>query len=489
MRYKIMVIDDRKEDREDIYKQFFLKTEFEVEYIWTHKMFLERRNSPFDAYFVDVFLDKADWKGINADKLLRELMSTWPRSAPVFLVSQFWGDFAALSILKGAGESSAKVVQYLAWIEFIQAIENSEAGSSRKDVLLRKLTVELDRWHGRSGFRPGPNETIRVLLLADVQFGDPKTDCSSTFAEHWIARSLKRDKLMPDLLVISGDVTHSGRPDQFALALDRFEKDLMKPLWGDNDVDNMRDRIVLVPGNHDVNLRFLASDQYAYSPETNSFSNESVPFASDDKTRYSRHCDYALEPFRRFARHLTGDRNWDDSPNLSWVDRRFLHCGLRFVVLNSVAEANIATPGRASFQEKTMREINRSVSTESPDEYFTIAVSHHGLCQAGSAGKEKQIDNWEEVGRDFFVLNGVRLWIYGHYHDFDVRSLNNKTFQQTPLWLLQLPTARVISQNRGFCLLELLRVNGVVSDAYVHQYILGKSSATKSERLRVYEKG
>lgn len=496
MTYKLMIIDDSKNRREKKYQEVFNTLDFEPLYIWTKQDFEKHRDTPVDGYVLDVFLDKGDWNNTNAAELLRDAIQVAPRPAPVFLVSQLWGDPRILQILKHAGESSAKVVQYLAWSEFEQATASSpkinnedEAAKNRMSALRNKLLFELDRWHGRSCFRPEPDDTIRILLLADVQFGDPETDPNAPFAEHLIARALRRDGKIPDLIAIAGDVSHSGRPDQFAIAEERFTLDLMGQLWGNNNVDNFRDRIVLVPGNHDVNLRFSACDNRKFNLENSNLENDTTPMSWKKDYPYLLHHDYAMEPFRRFARRLTNDRHWEDSSGLSWVDRRFLHCGIRFFNLNSAVKANAANPNIACLDEDILRDISRSLGGDDPDLVFSIALSHHGLRPEGSSNDEKTVDDWLSVGCDFFFMHKIRLWLYGHYHKFAARSINDTPFDDAPLWLLQAPTSRVGKTTRGFCLLELSRKNGKVTDANVHHYVLENNTADIRGSRRVFDKG
>jgi len=493
MTYKLMVIDDRT-SRKDQYKKVLSTMDFDPIYVWTRRDFEKCREIPVDGYLLDVFLDKGDWNTTTAAALLKDAIQSAPRPAPVFLVSQHWGDDKVLDILKQAGESSAKIIQYLPWSEFEQATEPDEAAKERLKALRMKLLSELARWHGRSGFRPKPDDTIRILLLADPQFGDPKTDKNATFAENWIAKKLKTDAqkpngdALPDLIVLAGDVTHSGRPDQFALAEERLTLDLMGSLWGNNNIDRMRDRLVIVPGNHDVNLRFSAADKRYFSPTSKDFKSDTPTILNEDKFPYPSHSEYALEPYRRFAHRLTAQRDWQDFSSMSWVDRRFIHCGIRFFVLNSVAELNADSPDRACFSERATRAISRSLADDTPDSVFSIAVSHHGLHPEGS-GNEKEIENWLPIGRDFFSMHKIRLWLYGHYHSFDRRSLNSIPFNEKPLWMVQVPTTRIYPSTRGFCILELIRESGEVTDAYVHQYVLENGTTEKKDPLRVYGRG
>ena len=489
MAYKLMVIDDLQDKREKLYMEVLSAPEFETLYVWSRSDLIKHKDTPVDGYLIDIFLDRGDWASDNAANLLKTFIQNAPRPAPVFLISQHWGEERVLDVLKQAGESSAKVVQYLAWSEFQQATMPDAAAKNRLDALRRKISSELNLWHGRSRFHPKPDDTIRVLILADLQFGDRQKDVEAPLAEHWIVHTLYKHNEIPDILVIAGDISHSGRPDQFALAEEKLALDLMEPLWGQNNIDRMRDRIVLVPGNHDVNLRFSACDNYKFDLKTKELQTETIPIIGNNNSRYRLHQDYALEPFRYFAHRLTRDRNFEDSAELSWVDRRFLHCGLRFFVLNSVAELNSTKPVHSSFSENAMRLINRSLLDDKANSIFSIAVSHHGLRPEGAGDSAKQVDDWASVGRGFFSMNGIGLWIYGHYHEFSARSINSQPFDQKPLWLVQAPTLRMKNPHRGFCVLELSRKGGIICDAHINHYVLENSTSVKKNRRRVFDKG
>ena len=489
MSFKLMVVDDRP-DRKEFYEKVLAKDIFDPLFIWSRSEFEKYRETPVDGYLLDVFLDRGDWSNTNAASLLKDAIQCAPRNAPVFLVSQRWGDPRVLDVLKQAGESSASIIQYLAWEEFEASCVDDDTARKRLKALQMKLQSELTRWHGRSGFRPGPDDTIRILLIADPQFGDGATDSKAKFAENWIAKRLKEDarKLedygLPDLIVVAGDVSFSGRPDQFILAEERLLHDLIAPLWGGNNVERMRDRLILVPGNHDVNLRFSAVDGVLFSPRTKSFEDDSPILIDDNDNPYPSHSAYPLEPFRRFAHRMTTQREWLDSSSLSWVDRRFIHCGIRFFVLNTVADLDANSPDCARIRENDTRVINRSLADDVPDSIFSIAVSHHGLPPAG-AKNETGVDNWQEVGSDFFAMHKIKMWLYGHYHEFGARSLDDSPFEDDPLWMVQIPTTRIYPK-RGFCVLELKRSDGVVKDAIVHHYVFEDGKTEKRKSRRVY---
>ncbi|TXG77069.1 hypothetical protein E6Q11_03395 [Candidatus Dojkabacteria bacterium] len=494
MKFKLMVVDDDLE-RKSAYEAVLSDEIFETIFVWSKEDFEKFKETPVDGYLLDVFLDKEGWrdkqKGTDAAEMVNMHLRSAPRPAPVFLVSQEWGDEKILDVLKQIGDSSVTVVQYFAWSEFQAVLSEEGDNQYRLRALRKKIESEIVRWHGRSRFMPAPDDSIRILLIADPQFGDPQTADTATYAENWIALTLKEwekkspEERVPDLIVIAGDISYSGRPAEFAFAEDRLIYDLIGPLWGKNNIDRMKDRLIIVPGNHDVNLRFSAADKYDFSLEEKNFSESKLPLISnDDGNPYPSHRDYGLAPFRNFAHKMTGQREWLESKTLSWVDRRFIHCGIQFFVLNTVAELDAESPARATIRESHVRQINRSILDGQPEGIFTIAVSHHGLAPRNQSKKEAGIENWVETGRELFSLNKVKLWMFGHYHQFDAPPEASDPFHESPLWTIQIPTTRIYCEERGFCVLDLKRKGGVVIDARVRSYALKNGKSTRSESDR-----
>jgi hypothetical protein len=485
MSYKIMIIDDAPEQRKPIYRKVFSNRHddvFDPVYVWTHEDFLDQRGAPVDAYVIDVFLQNGDWRHTKTVANLLEEIGNAPRLSPIFLISERWGDTDVLSVLKQLGDSSARVVQYLAWSEFEAAAEDGSEAQPRMEALLDKVHFELNRWHGRSNFSPNPDENITVLVLSDPQFGDPDTDNSSTFDDHAIAHLLRRENRIPHIVVIAGDLTHSGRPDQYKLAEERITKDLMGPLWGEAFIDEYRERILVVPGNHDANFRFSACDGLYFNPETQCFESDAFPVDNDPC-----HDDYTFEPFRRFALSLTNDRKWINANSFSWVDRRFLNWGIQFFLLNSVSCLTAKTPQNYVLNEEELRLIGRSLSGDESADVFNIAISHHGVPSPDVDASERNkagISNWKK-SQGFFKNQEIGLWLFGHNHDFNCHSINSEPFSEMPLWLMQCPTLRIGKSTRGFCVLELSRKGGKVVDANIRHYAIKNSVPSFCKECKV----
>ena len=67
-----------------------------------------------------------------------------------------------------------------------------------------------------------------------------------------IRERIQKDNLHPDFIVVTGDIAFSGQPAEYALARTFFEELLDK-------TDLTRERLFVVPGNHDANRNLVTS--------------------------------------------------------------------------------------------------------------------------------------------------------------------------------------------------------------------------------------
>lgn len=458
MKFKILIIDNDI-TRKTTYEMFFNSTnDIDCVFCSTKTEYLrDHINTPFDGYIVDLILEN-DW-GVDASEVFKELQNSAPRPAPVFLVSNLWGETRVLDVLSKAGQFSLKVVQYIAWTEFLKISQQIGHDNSRVKALYNKIYFELMRWHQLSNFRPKGDQEINLLIVSDIQYSDPDASKKSTYAENEIAYALDTENIFPHFVVIAGDITHSGTPEQFALAKDRLENDLFKQIWSHSYLEN-KDRIILVPGNHDVNLRYSSCEDYYFD----FISKKLVPNKNTDK---KSHESYSMEPFRRFAHELTNDHRWISSESFTWYDRRFIQCGIVFYNVNTVSKLNHLCPTKASFDEGAFRAISRDIGVNRDTDLFRVAISHHGtLPFSMRSSGDVEVDNWDETGMHFFVNQGINLWIQGHYHKYNTSSINDDEFADNNLWLLHAPTLTIRGEeSRGFCILKLTRNDGKVISA------------------------
>jgi predicted MPP superfamily phosphohydrolase len=91
--------------------------------------------------------------------------------------------------------------------------------------------------------------TLTWLHLSDLHFRASQAHNSNVVLKALlrdIRERIQKDGLHPDFLAVTGDIAFSGQPAEYALAR-AFLDDLLAA------TDLPRERLFLVPGNHDVN--------------------------------------------------------------------------------------------------------------------------------------------------------------------------------------------------------------------------------------------
>ena len=109
--------------------------------------------------------------------------------------------------------------------------------------------------------RPSPvvvareGHPIRILHLSDLHFSPRTSWEANPILESLVARvaTLREAGLPPDLIAITGDIAHSGRPAEYDL-VERWLRDRLLPAAALDPRD-----LLMVPGNHDVDRQHTGS--------------------------------------------------------------------------------------------------------------------------------------------------------------------------------------------------------------------------------------
>lgn len=102
---------------------------------------------------------------------------------------------------------------------------------------------------------PAPNDDrpIRILHLSDIHFkADKAWDADPVLRAlvRFIAKEVN-DGFAPDLVAITGDVAFAGVAEEYQLARAWLDQQL----WPALPKNLSRDRLLLAPGNHDVDRK------------------------------------------------------------------------------------------------------------------------------------------------------------------------------------------------------------------------------------------
>ncbi len=487
LRYKLMIIDDEPERQGD-YQTIFDDQYFELLFIQNpDELRCLSQETPVDAYVIDAILDTGAWSAIcTAATLFEQNYLDPPRPTPVFLISRDWSDPNALKVLNMNLRHARNIeaLRCFAWQELEEASQTGDTGKAKLIALREKIRSDLAIWHEHSTLNipleEQPCKTIRILLLSDLQYTDPHTSDAAHFDELSIGKVLNRENLVPHLIAITGDIGFTGEPNDYHLAKQKIES-LMSYMWTE-DLDKWRERLILVPGNHDVNLRMSSCNQYNWKREEKTWEKRN-PIENRGSSTIFNYQNYALEPFRQFAKDITGSRYWDSYLTKCRVDRRFEALGLRFYLFNTVEKITVDAPKKYVLSPENIGEITRELSCkDKPEDFFNLAFSHHGNISHDSP--EEIVDNWSSAGKVFFSEQKMKLWCFGHQHKAD-RPQPEELDDDCMLYRVEVPTLKIktIEGLRGFSVIELDREHNKVTEARVHQFTLnanGKIEASSS---------
>jgi hypothetical protein len=466
-KYKLLIIDDLIKERLDVYERFFISDLFEIIKISDYSEFFKIKNQKFDAIILDVFLDQNGWDESKAQQVRQELKIKYS-NVPIFIISNRWGDPGILAEMTVLTNLFGKnVADYLSYLEINNSV--SEARNVNKIMndqlrcrFLDKLRVVRQE---ATGIEKEKDDDITLLLLSDIQFKDPHTVKATNGLLGSIISSLSNNDIYPDFVVITGDISFSGCPLEFEFAHKELTK-FTKRLWEGMPEEIRKQRIVLIPGNHDVNLRLAISSNISFSPNNKQIVIEGS--LDSDENKHKVTCEnlnndyskYGLLPFREFAFNLTGDRRWIESSNLNWIDQRFEHLGLSFINVNTVEKLN------GSFPKKAFIDIDSFSYLGTNSDTFSIMLSHHGRDSS-----ELEITSKESVEGSMLKTLNVQLWLWGHHHSYEMESLyrpaRGDDFSES--YSLQVPSSHQLAapqdRKRGYVVLDLKRSDCKVTSA------------------------
>jgi hypothetical protein len=474
-RYKIGIIDDEYDKRVNIYQQILGCDEFEFEHI-SEKALIENRDvnnalGKYNAIMVDVWL--AHHKQLKA---IKDVLAIIKGLAPVIFVSSEWANKSTLHQVFDfqASKHSTKQIFAISLAELIQGNESKPATKDGHDVsnhaasIRYDLLQRLDQFYLKSSYYKDPSDDFHLLHLSDPQFGDKAFDSESFLMEDALFKLFKESDTNVDFIIITGDITYSGKPYEFNLAKKWIEK-LIRRVWRipqDESTEHVKDRILLVPGNHDVDLDIMSSMYYKFD-----FKAGKHVKREDNLYEYKQK---GLASFREFAFEVTNDERWRSHNDLCWINNSFLHLGLRFFLLNTVAAIDCTEKqnfDRASVPREAIERL-ADQSLWSDKNVFSIAIAHHGEEKNGVKG----IDNWDEIAA-FFYHQNVKLFLHGHGHDnyscaLDMGKNSNYKLIQSMAQSSHLEKrAQSADSLRGFSIVVLKKENGdMISNVEIAPY-------------------
>ena len=478
--FKVLVVDDEK-TRNNTYNDV-LSGKFSVKIINDISMISPKKVMQFDLLVIDICLSK-NVDSLTAFKILEDFNLT----LPTVLVSGEW--------IKENGEPNEfilrvpnfkNVIKVVSWNEFNREGSNKRISEEIYYEFCKNRNIAIINEFDKS----------RILHLSDLQFGGGVTSlaCNDNLR---LATYLRENNIIPDFIVITGDIADKGKKEEYQSAKVWIEQ-LAKELWCDDNEDleyEHRQKIIIVPGNHDYDISICASDVYNFKfgqkkqdefekkTEGIVFANQKLGFAN----------------FINFAYELTKDEKWYHYLDRAvGVNDRFLNYGIRIMYLNSVYKLNSRNC------ENRFDNFYCDLSQYSPeelksyakcmDETLNIMVTHNPP-EDFHPSSVKGDRSWN-IYQTLIEDNKIRICLYGHTHDTQYsRELRDNGGEYCKKMLcLSAPSVRLAAASRtedaarGFNVVELNKNENQYKSILIRNFEIRRASIEEKNKEEFFLK-
>lgn len=468
--FKILIIDDdcqRRGTLEELFKHEF----FDLEYIFEKNEIFQKSRYlyKYDCIFCDISLDLWLLDG-DIDNMFDTVVSIIGDEIPIVIYSS---DFKQVShwtnILLKREYRLIYTISLKHELDDIAGEIKLEPYNETRQIICNNIYLRLVAEKKFSVYNTLNGEELSILHISDLQFGDKDQhhELEKAFAST-LNREILKKKIAPiDFIIITGDVTYDGSPLQYQDAY-LWLKNLCECLLG----ENYKDRILLVPGNHDINLSMCSLNIYKYNypkddEEAGTISLEKREFFTEE---YSK---YALDPFREFAYKITSDKKWIENESLSFINEKFSYLGVRFIHLNTLDPGMQIGKIKPEFilDKKLIELIQRKGLRTVDGDCSTIVIAHPSPKYLGYDPDEEGGGKWATI-LNFFKDMNVGLYLFGHRHknlkDLDIPiDKNNKMKISGSATLLCKPD---LGDTRGFKIVKVRKRGRKVTQYIIEKY-------------------
>ena len=480
---KLLIVDDEFEMRTPRWDRLFpTSSPFLYDGSLTAEKFRNANYSSYDAILLDINL--TGW-----DMPLSEAIQRINGCRPIVLLSDKWTDSTPLRVSEAlSAYPKTPIIQFIA----LNFVGDRFQGEEYSKVMRELIEFGINQFRNQARLLKNDGDIIRIMHLSDPQYKDPGHSDLSFLAESELKHILPMVGPI-DLLLISGDIAYSGQPSEYQEAAKRLQI-FIKRLFP--RVEDRQERILLVPGNHDVNLKLLASDNITYS-----FLDKQATIDNESHEVDLR--SYSLHPFRAFAFELTKDYKWHTRRSLNWINESFLHLGIRFYMLDSNSDIDLKTPGKAAYKQAAFIDLDPD-RDEIRDPIFNIAISHHGFVDSSCEDEMcvEEINN-KSVSLGYFRTQQIRLFLHGHGHARTSRVIDYSAactraggsslkVGRDHFVQVMAPSTHMgkdkgeSSQRRGFTIIELKKRDSGISQVGITHYEMSAENAPQPDPEIVY---
>lgn len=266
--------------------------------------------------------------------------------------------------------------------------------------------------------------TLNILHLSDIHCGNNFIFSTKDIKEYtrrspeiYLADKLANDVIKEssnkiDKIIISGDLTDSGTKSQFKMAgsfIDRLIEQLVK-----GGMDHLiRDDVVIVPGNHDINF---ADNKIAYK-------NNVVKIPA-----YL--CPEKLQNFSDFYQSFYYETgiNWAYNVRRGFQLFRYPKNQMVIIALNSCSKISFNRKKAGGHISNDEIDAITNQLKEFDNFAIRLAVFHHNPFDDPEFGNLRQEDCLvtRKVNQGKFLNCGLGAIFHGHRHSYTLKSLINK---------------------------------------------------------------
>jgi CheY-like chemotaxis protein len=484
---KVLVIDDQEWRKEFYMNLENLKSGFdfslnflsESEVASIDRVFL----SLYDLVLLDVVLE-SEWSisSTHVARMIREC----DKDIPIVLITGNWtatnhSEIEGIVSLFNAHKAPLPFYDFLTKEQFenlkekpINELDYKGIKDSNIGYIARTLKMITKDFRRKHDLDKGENDSIFILHISDIQMGGEQGK-NTKLEPSTIAQFVVNTFGVPDFLAITGDISENGQENEFIEAHDWIEGICRVFNWS-----VPFDRVMVIPGNHDVYAPVFGLCRTAYQRSTNSTPGTFV--VTEDVANNQIAAKLAFVHFQQFAYRLTGKKHWLINGAKYWTDNRFEAEGIRFIGLNTVANVTYNSPFVGHLSAHDYEEIRKTISSDMKAKgSLMLALAHH-----------PNIDQ-NQLYRTFSETSpSPDILLTGHLHKADfsyIRQLNQLRFGAPTSTLKE--SLRSSDVSRGFSIIELKRNLRVVNQVVNHSYIRSDGRWINDEKIcfkRINEK-
>lgn len=257
------------------------------------------------------------------------------------------------------------------------------------------------------GKRPSDHENPVVLHISDIHWGANPTDWNNEGCFDSTLSTLNRDiqenyeKVgipKPNIIVVSGDITDKGRPEGYKPA-----SAFINSLAGRLDIKDRENRIIIIPGNHDLSRPLSELSYQKYLEHDDAHLKQNPMY------------NYRFTPFKLFYEDFYRDRRFSLSGEQMYQIYNLADPFRLLVIAFNSAAGTDHTPENKDRGMVYLETIERALAEieklRLPENIVRIAVWHHALLTQANNDPSFETRVISRLRR-----KGIRIIFHGHLH-------------------------------------------------------------------------